>query len=443
MNLRWTVFEILINIFEGWLYTFFLNRKMERKPCLPNRKVHLATMGTIFGVALFYSLYIWVELPLNDLVVFLITLAYSAYLFTDKWYIKALWNIMLGIVLVSCASFTSLLYINIAGVSWEVLMAPSLLRVSFVLVTNAIMFVVYYIIGHIQPKQEKLSWFSLALFVLLNVILLIALEMQYHLSWQENVPKEPVLVTIFCMLFVIAGLLALFELLSYKALKQAELEVQIESSNMIQAYIEEVRTMYQYMKDYEHDMKHQVNTLKIMIQEGKIGESSAYLEELERMVLPEHYATGCIEVDALLSAKSAYMRQFDIRLEYIPYPLNELPVGIPIFCSIIGNLIDNAIEGIQRIHDRSKEYVIQLSFSRTRDMFYITCKNETGGVIIRRRGREFISSKRKNRIGQGIPSIRRNVEKAEGLAEFFVTDDVFVVEIVIPFSREMNRSANH
>ena len=150
--------------------------------------------------------------------------------------------------------------------------------------------------------------------------------------------------------------------------------------------------------------------------------------------MPEYYSTGCIEVDALLSAKTAYMRQFGIKLQYTPYPLNELPVGIPVFCSIVGNLIDNAIEAIQRITERSKEYIIQLSFSRTRDMFYITCKNETGGEKIKRRGCDFISSKRKNRVGQGIPSIRRNVEKAEGLADFFVVDDFFVVEIVIPFT---------
>lgn len=217
MSILWLSIEIIINCFQGWLYTFFLRKQLTQKAHRSQSNVVVSTVITILAVATFYSFYIWIDIPITDSVVFVLTFIYSIYLFSNKWYIKLLWNIVLGVLLVAIASFTATILINIAGVSWEMIMNPSLLRLAFLLCGNAVLFVACYTITRIKPHQEKLSWYALGLFLILNIILLIAMEMQYHLSWQPNVPRKPVLITIFCMLFVIAGILAMFELLSCRS----------------------------------------------------------------------------------------------------------------------------------------------------------------------------------------------------------------------------------
>lgn len=435
MTILWTLFEIGINLFQGWMYAFFLNRQLEVKHRHSKKTVRRYTIGVILFVTAFYSLYMVWDIPVTDTVVFGGTFLYSMLVFSDPWYIKLFWNIILGVVMVALASMVSQIYINMAGVSWDMLMQPSLLRVSFVLIANMAMFTVYYAITKLKASRKYLSWMALLLFVLLNCIILTALEMQYNLSWQENVPQEPVLITIFCLLFVSAGLLAIFELLSSKAEKQAKLELKLETARMMEAHLTEVRSIYQRMMEYQHDMKHQINTLQQMFESGKIAEGKAYLQKFSKMALPERYATGCVAMDALLSAKSAYMRQQQIKFKFTPYPLDELPVDAPVFCSIVGNILDNAIEGIRRIPNKTKVYEVHLKFSRTQDMFFIDCKNEIGGVKIRRRGEEFLSAKRESQIGYGINSVRRNVIQAEGHASFRVDvdRDVFIVAIALPF----------
>lgn len=435
MSVEWLFFEIGINVFQGWLYSFFLRRQLTAKPAHSNRTLAGCTAGIILVVTAFYSLYIPFELPFPDTVVFIFTFLYSLLVFSEPWYTKLLWNVVMGVIVIAITSLVSQLFIHYAGVSWEVLMEPSLLRLGFVLCGNIVLFIAYYVVTKMKPSQEKLSWVALALFILLNAVLLLALEMQYKLSWQPGIEQAPVLITIFCLIFASAGLLVMFELLSHKAEKQAELELEIETKRMMEKHLEEVHSIYQRMMEYEHDMKHQINALQKMIAQGNMNESSAYLEEFRRIALPVHYATGCVAVDALLSAKLAYMNHQQIDFEFVPYPLNELPIEEPVLCAIVGNLLDNAIEAIRRIRHKNKRYKICLSFARIRDMFFIVCKNETGGVAIQCQGRDFLSAKRRHRVGYGIASIRHSAEKADGSASFRVEDGVFVAEVVLTFRK--------
>lgn len=443
MNVQWLFFEIGINLFQGWMYTFFLKKLLTIDSHHSAKTVRLSTLGVISAVAGFYSLYIPFDLPISDTIVFGFTFLYSFFIFTDPWYIKLMWNIVTGVVLVAITTLISQLFIHVAGASWDVLMQPSLLRMGFVLCTNVVLFVIYYVITKVKSPLGKLSWYALALFILLNAVVLLALEMQYMLSWQPNILQTPVLITIFCMLFVSAGLLILFELLSYKSEKQAQMELEIETARLMENHFEETRGMYQRMMEYEHDMKHQINVLQQMIDQGNFQESSAYLQAFRRAALPIHYATGCVAVDALLSAKTVTMEQQKIEFEFTPYPLNEIPIDAPVLCAIIGNLLDNAIEAIGRVPYREKSYTIHLSFSRTRDMFFISCKNETDGMKIRRKGEDFLSSKRKNRIGCGIASIKHHVEMADGYTSFRVENGIFVAEIVLPFGKDYKNVHNN
>ena len=199
MSVEWLFFEIGINVFQGWLYSFFLRRQLTSKPAHSNRIAAGCTAGIILVVAAFYSLYIPFELPFPDTVVFIFTFLYSLLVFSEPWYTKLLWNVVMGVIVIAITSLVSQLFIHYAGVSWEVLMEPSLLRLGFVLCGNIVLFIAYYVVTKMKPSQEKLSWVALALFILLNAVLLLALEMQYKLSWQPGIEQAPVLITIFCI----------------------------------------------------------------------------------------------------------------------------------------------------------------------------------------------------------------------------------------------------
>ena len=436
MSAVWLIFELAINVFLGWLYSWFLDRQLTPRNCRSRLRATCMRVGIILIVAGFYSLYLLFDLEITDTVVFVFTFIYSLQVFSDPLRIKLLWNIILSVTVLAVATLVSQVFMSAVGLSWDTLMQPSAWRVGYVLCANITLLAVCYVITRLRRTQEHLSRVSLILFVILNAVLLLALEMQYNLSWRKEVPNTPVLVTIFCVLFVIAGLMVMFEMLSYSAEKQADLEIKIESTHMLESRMDEVRVMHQQMMEYEHDVKHHLNTLQAMIDAGKLSEGQAYLDELAPKLRFKHIFTGCVAVDALLSVKQAYMEQQHISFIFSPYPLDEMPISASDMCALLGNLLDNAIEAIQRIPNKTKEYEIRLSFSRSKGMFFISCRNETGGMIIRRRGQKFLSSKRKERVGYGLTSVRSRVEQADGSADFRVENETFIAEIALPFRRE-------
>lgn len=88
----------------------------------------------------------------------------------------------------------------------------------------------------------------------------------------------------------------------------------------------------------------------------------------------DDFLTGSISVDALLTAKSLACKHHNISLHVSQCPLNSLPISEVDFCTILGNLLDNAIEGNVCIVNKSIEKWINLSFSRVWDMFTTVVK---------------------------------------------------------------------
>lgn len=73
MNAAWLCFEVTINLFQGWLYTTFLNKVLTARTFRNNWTQRTAKLIAILVVGGFYSLYIPFDLPITDSVVFVLT----------------------------------------------------------------------------------------------------------------------------------------------------------------------------------------------------------------------------------------------------------------------------------------------------------------------------------------------------------------------------------
>lgn len=113
----------------------------------------------------------------------------------------------------------------------------------------------------------------------------------------------------------------------------------------------------------------------------------------------------------------------------------SLPISEVDFCTILGNLLDNAIEGNDRIVNKSIEKWINLSFSRVWDMFTIRCENPVNPTSIKRHQSKFVTSKRKSPEihGFGIPNIISIAEKADGFCSFDIENNQFVATVTLPY----------
>ena len=255
--------------------------------------------------------------------------------------------------------------------------------------------------------------------------------------------KLPILLACLGMIAITIMLLLLFRIISFDAERKNRLQNEIMLLSLTNQHQHELSQMYEVLNARQHDYKHHLQTLEQLVSSSS-PTAKEYLDSIAKEATDEDMIiTGSPEVDALLTVKRRIMREKGIEFKLTPYPLANLPITTTDFCAILGNLLDNAIEGIQRIAEPPAAPLIHLAFSRSWDMFYIYCENPCDPSSITASKGRFGSSKKKDEPGLhgiGLHSIEAIAQRAEGRAEFGVEGDVFHAKVVVPFLKDAKKN---
>lgn len=426
----WVIFEIAINLFQASLIVYFLRKQMRtvRKSFMPDAYCILAIAGLL-------TLYLFFDIPAADTIIFILPLIYGFLVFDARWYIVVFWVMVIALIFTGVANLTSSFYFDVLGVDWDELMNEDFLRLTFVLSSNMLMLILVLIVTKLRSRSGELPWHSFVLLLALNFLCLTVTELLFSMGINQSTDRRFMYASLF--LFIISLLsIVLYEVLVDNANKQQRYKLEIERLAMLQKHNQEMQSVYDDLATFRHDIKHQIQVIAQMVAGHDTTAVKGYIDALSDQVNAlQPFMTGNIAVDALLTAKTSTMRRRQIDFAFSPYPLSHLPFDESKFCALLGNLLDNAIEGIERLPDAGNA-CISLSFARTWDMFYIVCKNRCNPSTIQRKNDLFLSSKSGMAHGIGTRSIEAIVRRANGRVHFDVSDDIFRVEIVLPYEAE-------
>lgn len=142
--------------------------------------------------------------------------------------------------------------------------------------------------------------------------------------------------------------------------------------------------------------------------------------------------TGNDTLDALLSQKRSEARALGIDFCVTPLAIPALPLDSVEVCTLFGNALDNAMEGCGRLESGVEPYV-DVRMTRVGNYLSVAIVNPCVAEP-RRAGDGFVSSKREgNRIGIGVVSMRRVVEKYGGAIQFGFRRGEFSVAWLLPW----------
>lgn len=432
----WIFFEIIVNAYQALLLIYFARRRFHLI------RPQLAYAGFAAAlICMFLSLYLFIDVPINDTAVFLIPLAYAWLTCDDAWYLKLFWIAALATVVVGLTNLMINVFLLLFQTNWEQIMSETALRAAFVVCLNISLLVVIFIMVRIgKTNLDVMSWITSGIFLLMLLVDLAIIELLYATRAYGNggSASTAFTATSVCVLLSAALALALYEIMAVNAARQKKTETELQKMQLLQSHYQEMKAMYAYMASYEHDLKHQLNLIQALLTDGKYEKGKEFYDRLSASQEKRYpFITGSMAMDALLTVKKLAMDESNIRFEYQPYPLRELPIDESMFCVLVSNLLDNAIEGTNRINEKGREHVIQLKFARSWDVFFITCNNDMMPASIRKVGSRFLSSK-KDGLGHGfgIENIRRIVDTANGQCKFVARDHTFHVEIMLPFEKK-------
>ncbi len=374
---------------------------------------------------------------------------------TGIWWVVAMalcLSVMLGMIVASCkVSFTLAGYMwahafitaeFAASLEWQInyyLLMDGVIGLTGTWVLMiAVYAVVFYVLWFVNKKhrimrgsirinrQELLSGMAIALsaFCLSN----------FNFAFQDNVFSESLGTGILYSRTLIdfGGMVMLFA----HDIARAELHLSHELEAMESLFNRQYEQYRQFdannkaIHQVYHDLKHQIEFIR---NEKSDKKRESYLREMEKVVTMHEAEvnTGNSILDTLLTSKSLHCAEENIVMTCFADAHDLGFMDMMDICSLFGNAIDNAIECVEQIEDKSMR-LIKLTVRTQNRFLLIRVENCTNKAVDLRDGLPATTKKNKESHGYGIKSIRKAAEKYGGCLTLEQQDSWFIMTVLIP-----------
>ena len=225
------------------------------------------------------------------------------------------------------------------------------------------------------------------------------------------------------------------------ALMKGEKQLAEDSLEMMKM----TETNLSYLRRLKHDIGNQYTYIHTFLQNGQYKEAEEYLESLRSLaIVPFSFVdSGNKTIDAVLNMELSKAKANDIEVDFSVIVPPRLPFNGGALCSIISNLIDNAIEASVR-YDLKKEG-INVNINRRTDYLYICVDNPLPEGVDEK---EILSlgTKKKQEVsehGLGTQIVKRFAARYNGYANFTIEDGRFIAEVMLALEDKNEEEKNN
>ena len=208
----------------------------------------------------------------------------------------------------------------------------------------------------------------------------------------------------------------------------AILRRQYEQYNLSKENIEIINRKY-------HDLKHQIAVVRA---ERNSDKREQYLQEMENDIkmYEAQNKTGNKVLDTILTGKHLYCVQHEINFTCVADGMLLDFMNLMDICTIFGNALDNAIECVEKIGDKSKRLIRTAVYSQSKFLI-IRFENYTELELTTIDSLPITTKKDRQYHGYGLKSIRSTVEKYGGSMTVNVKDNWFILRLLIPEEKSL------
>lgn len=233
------------------------------------------------------------------------------------------------------------------------------------------------------------------------------------------------------LLFFPFTMLALFRLLwrfSRRLRDEANLA---EENNLLRMESKRFTTLSRYLNEtrtLRHDFRQHLRVLSGLAQSGRFEELTKYLSSLEDVPAALIRYSANPTVDALIAHYAILAENQATHIDWALELPEELNMRVSDFCAILGNLIENALQAVEKLSEEQRNVQVVARMLSDR-MLGITVENPyTGRIRLRSNG---LPAVRRTSHGIGLPSVAATVKKYNGTMDLDVSGGIFRVSILM------------
>lgn len=223
-----------------------------------------------------------------------------------------------------------------------------------------------------------------------------------------------------------------FFLLRHVLYHMIDRRIESFQSDLLEKQLQEIQSLYRQVRGWRHDYRNHIHNMKIQLTGGNYEKLSDYLDQLADDLdsVDMVVKTGNVMADAILNSKLSTAGRLNVRLNVKA----NVPAGLPMsdveLCSVLGNLLDNAVEACGALPEA--ERFMRVYIGTLKGQFYLSVQNAAGQV--RREKGVYLSTKEPagKRHGYGLLRIDRIARKYGGYVNRQNEEGIFATELMIP-----------
>ncbi len=422
-HIRWNIVEILNIIAEVFIIGLYLEKLMPRK--YEKSKIYpLVFFG--LTVILYISILFEFAPTFNVLLTFLSLFAISMFLYEGA-ITKKIFFSLLFLVTVFISEFLFIGCMTTLKITTpEELSKPSMVRLIGMVGVKIIYFwIIMFLCRLINKKMKEIpmnQWVTIVSMPIVSAVVLYALSVSFLVS-NGTVAQWLYILAVIGITFMNIVIFDFFEGY-HKQLRLSVLEQVIEHEN---TNYKQLETAYSDMRKLKHDVNNQITVISDLVSKNDKESASKLIKNLSERLEDINVIcyTGEPIIDSIINIKLRDAHKLGIK---ISKNINVRKFSLDCFelCRVLGNALDNSIEGCERYQGENK--YIHISMQQIDDKIAIEISNSSDVVDPKN-----LQTQKKNKAAHniGMSSIKTSVEKLNGLSHHDYKDNVFFLRIIV------------
>ena len=284
----------------------------------------------------------------------------------------------------------------------------------------------------VDRLHDSVTWYVLAsVSAIITAIFSIMAPQEYELIKTPQVHRSYLI--IFCLIATFYVLFIVFFLrIGYTLILKEELQEQETVYRMQSRQYQQIQDQTERLRVLRHDFKHSLGLIQGLAEQGDLEGIKKYLSGVTQAIPQQEVAHYCDDelINTILNYYAERARADGAKVKFlvdIPSLSEEQTIDI---VSVLGNLLDNALHGLQTVPRDSRGIHLRMSVINDENL-YIIVSNTFSGTV-RKDGDRYLSTRRRRSVrGVGLRSIQLIAEKYGGEATAYNEGRIFNVDITM------------
>ena len=438
MMLAWLILELCVNGLEIALFIFFTSSRLGVQEY---RRAWVPLYGIFFFIVLSCINWLASSPIINATVSLALAIIFGLLLLKGSVNERIYWPVFVMTMLFSIDLAASFIFMNVFNVPLSLLLKPTAYRFLLMVLVKLIQLVAIFLLYfRIQSRDSinTLPGWLLFIIPLLSIALMFLLLSGEAVLWGDSATQWAFTLASLVILSLNILSFGIFSLMAYQNRELMLQRLKLKQMEMQSVFHDELKEVYREQRKFRHDIKNHLQVMVGLIANKQYEALTTYLKEISAAQESSEtiVQSGNPIVDTVLNSKIllASRRDIEIKVEEAVYPPGMKLDGMDL-TALLSNLIDNAIEAVERIATEQKVKAISVTVGPRKSYLMIRIINPTdGNVKFDEHTNRWVSAKNSPGHGLGLSIVGDIVEKYDGLLQLNHQNGIFTAQVLLPIT---------